>query len=54
MIVVVSGLLASWFTVMSERAKNLEACQIFSLAAGFLWGVAFAMLVLVPTCRFGV
>lgn len=38
------ALLALWLTVKSERAKNLTACQIFSLAAGFAWGAVFVMV----------
>jgi hypothetical protein len=38
------ALIALWLTVKSERANNLTACQVFSLAAGFVWGMAFVML----------
>jgi len=38
------ALIAVWLTVKSERAKNLEACQVFSHFAGFAWGVVFMMV----------
>jgi hypothetical protein len=37
-------ILAVWLTVKSDRARNLEACQIFSLAAGIAWGVVFVIV----------